>query len=94
MTLEEMFDQCDEDCLKFAEFENPPCNRPDLCAFLLLERLQPGDRDIVSAAEHDEFFLSIDCVELMKVITLEDVRNLRRCGVRYSAEYDSLSLFT
>ena len=93
-TLEQMFDECDEDYLDFAAFENPPSKRADLAAFILLDRLQPGAGDIITSAEHDEFYLSIDCEELVKVITLDDVRNLRRCGVMYSADYECLSLFT
>jgi hypothetical protein len=94
MTLEEMFAQCEEDYLDFAAFTNPPSERADLAAFILLDKLQPGGGDIIEASEHDEFFLSIDCAELEKVITLDDVRNLRRCGVMYSEEYQCLSMFS
>jgi hypothetical protein len=33
--------------------------RPDLHAFLLLDRLVPGDHDMITAATHDEFFLGV-----------------------------------
>lgn len=94
MTLAEMFAQCDDDYLDFDAFENPPSRRADLSAFMLLDRLQPAGGDIITASEHDEFFLSIDCGELEKVATLDDVRNLARCGVRYSEQYQCLSMFS
>jgi len=58
-----------------------PTKRRDLNAFLLLERLVPGEGDMISAAEHDEFFLDVGLEELAKVATEEDVKTLLRCGV-------------
>jgi hypothetical protein len=94
MTLAEMFAQCDDDYLDFNAWADAPSKRADLAAFILLDKLQPGGGDIVSASEHDEFFLSIDCDELAKVATLEDVRNLRRCGVMFSESDDCLSMYS
>jgi hypothetical protein len=93
MTLAEMFAQCEDDYLDFDKWTDAPSKRADLAAFILLDKLQPGGGDIVCASEHDEFRLSIDCDELAKVITQADVRNLTRCGVRYSGDYDCLSMF-
>lgn len=69
--------------------------RPDLHAFLLLERLVPGQggKDMVSAAEHDVIYLSTDCAALAQVITDAQVQDLRRCGVRYDEEFDCLAMF-
>lgn len=90
MTLDELealfADEDLEEFLKFERVKDPPSKRPDLCAFILLDRLVPGDRDIVAASEHDEFFLAVDCDELAKVATRDDVITLIRCGVRYSEE--------
>jgi hypothetical protein len=88
-----MFDATEDDFLDFEKVENPLSQRPDLHAFMLLDRLVPGKRELISASEHDEFYLSVDCEELSKVATLEIVRELHRCGVRYSAEYDCLCMF-
>jgi hypothetical protein len=76
----------------FDRIENPPTARPDLCAFLLLDRLVPGSGDIVTSAEHDEIFLTTDCDELAKAATEADILTLVRCGVHYSHEYDCLRL--
>jgi len=78
---------------KFERVEQPLHPRPDLCAFLLLDRLDPDPGcDLISAAEHDEFFLNTDCEVLSKVATEDDILMLVRCGVRYSAEYDCLAM--
>jgi hypothetical protein len=93
MTLQAMFQATGDDYGEFDKVENPPCKRADLSAFIMLDRLQPGGADIISASEHDEFFLSTDCDELAKVVTLEIVRDLARCGIRYSADFDCLCMF-
>jgi hypothetical protein len=59
--------------------------RPDLHAFLLLNKLVPGCDNIISAAEHDEIWLSIDPEDLGNVLTEDLIIELIRCGVRYSA---------
>lgn len=95
MTLEEMqaaFD-LEDDFLKFEGIEKPRSKRPDLHAFLLLDELVPGDSDMVSAAEHDEIFLHVDPEALAAVVTLDQIRELRRCGVRYDSSTDSLAMF-
>lgn len=94
--LAEAFEKHDDE---YVEFENVPperklSNRPDLCAFLLLEKLVPGTSDIVSAAEHDMIWLDVDVEALAKVATDDDILTLVRCGVRYDDEHDMLSLYT
>ena len=91
--LVKLFEKYHDDFLKFEDFKNPYCKRPDLCAFLLLDKLVPGESDIVSAAEHDEIYLDVDMKALAKAATEEDIQGLVRCGVRYSDEYDCLVMF-
>lgn len=61
---------------------------------LLLDELQPGEMDIISAAEHDEFWLDIDVDSLSAVITHDQCVELQRCGIRYDEGRDSLAVFT
>jgi hypothetical protein len=95
MTLERMTDlfskHSDEEYIEFERVKKRRSNRPDLHAFMLLDEILPGKKDIVGAAEHDQVFLSIDCRELAKVITEEQIIELLRCGVGYG-DYDCLSL--
>lgn len=92
--LEETFERLNDDYLKFERVENKLHSRPDLCAFLLLDKLIPNaGRGMVCAAEHDEIFLDADCEKLAEVATEEDILTLTRCGVHYDSETDSLAMF-
>jgi hypothetical protein len=82
-----------DDFLKFERITDPPSQRRDLCAFLLLDKLLPGDRDIVACAEHDQIWLNVDIDELAKVASKDDVVYLLRCGVWYDGDVESLSMF-
>lgn len=65
--------------------------RPDIRAFLLLDKLLPDTRDMISLARHDEIFLDVDLEQLALVATEEDILYLVRCGVRL--DEDSLCMF-
>ncbi len=100
MTLAEMFEAASDEFLQFERIENPRHPVSDICAFLMLHDLAPKigrgsgtPVDMVSAAEHDEIYLATDCEELAKVVTPEIVRDLHRCGVRYSSGYDRLCMY-
>lgn len=92
MNLQEIWDKHDNEFLKFERVQNKLSNRPDLHAFLLLDKLVPRDRDIVSAAGHDEIWLDVEPEELAKA-TEEQFVELIRCGVRLDRGTDSLAMF-
>ncbi len=93
MDIESVFEKyTDEEFLKFERIKNKLSSRPDLHAFMLLDSLIPGYRDMVGAAEHDETFLSIEPDELAEVATDEQIIDLIRCGVRYDHD-DGLCMF-
>lgn len=94
LDLKEIFDKYHDDFLKFGRVEGGPHSRPDLCAFLLLDRLLPNPgQDMVCAAEHDEIFLDADCDRLSEVATEDDILMLVRCGVRYDEGTEGLAMF-
>lgn len=95
MTPEQYDRISEEEFLQFGRIpeERRLSNRADLHAFLLLDQLVPGTGDMVSAAEHDEFFLDVSPDELAKVATEEQITDLIRCGVRYHMEFDCLAMF-
>ncbi len=68
--------------------------RLDIHAFLLLDGLVPGTRNIVSDAEHDKIYLGIDLVALAKVATEAHIIVLIRCGVMLDRDYNRLSMYT
>lgn len=89
------FDRYDDEFLKFDRIpaERRLSERPDLCAFLLLDRLVPGKSDMVSSAEHDEIWLDVDPKALVAVASEDDIVTLVRCGVRYDSDVESLAMF-
>lgn len=93
--LYETFERHQDEYRKFELITSPLAPRPDLCAFLMLSALQPevSGNDLLSAAEHDEVWLGIDCAALAAVITDDEVRDLRRCGVRMDSVHSALCLF-
>lgn len=93
MNLIDNFEKYNDEFCKFENVQNKLSNRPDLHAFILLDKLAPGNSDIISASEHDEFYLDIDLKKLVSVITEEQILDLVRCGIRYDTSYDCLSMF-
>lgn len=91
--LIELFEANDGEFLQFERIDNPLHKRPDLCAFLRLDELVPGNRDMVSAAEHDEIYLEIDLDKLADVATADDVIYLQRCGIRLDDYNGGLAMF-
>jgi len=91
--LQELFEKHDDEYGEFDRVSPKRSGRHDLHAFLLLDELLPGTDRIVSAAEHDEIFLSVDLEDLAKSsITEAQVIELIRCRVRMSS-FDSLCMF-
>lgn len=93
INIGEIFNNYQDEYLEFEKIENKFSNRPDLHAFILLDKIIPGDSDIVSYSEHDEFYLSIDTDELAKFATEEQIVDLIRCGVQYNDSEDCLYMF-
>ena len=81
--LHDAFEKHTDEFLKHDRIENPKHERPDLCAFLMLAELFPGNRDIVAGASHDEIYLDIDDEEFAEKATDDLIRDLHRCGVRH-----------
>lgn len=86
-----------DEYLKFERVEAKLSERPDLHAFLILDRLSPAKfpkEDIVSSSEHDEIWLSVDPKIVAANATTKDLVDLVRCGVAYDDDIESFSLFT
>ncbi|MEE9612838.1 MAG: hypothetical protein V3W19_16415 [Desulfatiglandales bacterium] len=90
--MEERFEKYSDEYLKFERVENKKSKRADLHGFLLLDELFPGNRDMISAAEHDEIWLDIEGEQLEK-LTDEQIIELTRCGIRYDEESNCLAMF-
>lgn len=85
MTVEELetiFEDNHDQFLLFAYVVNPMHLRPDLCAFLMLDKLVPGCLDMVAGADHDEIYLEVSTEKLAAVASKDQLIDLIRCGVR------------
>lgn len=67
-------------------------DRLDLAGFNRLDKLVPGQRDMIVAAEHDQIWLSVSLQDLAGIATEEDVIYLIRCGILYDSNHDSLKI--
>lgn len=91
--MRDLFGKHDEHYHRFNDVavEKRHSNRPDLHAFILLDKLVPSEQDIVWGSEHDEICLNVNLEKLAAVISEEEIIELVRCGVRCS--YEGLSMF-
>ena len=92
--IEAMFEKHDEEYLRFDRVAKKKSKRPDLHAFILLDKILPeSTHDIVAAAEHDEIYLDCEGEQLEVCLTEELIVELVRCGVRYGSEDGGLCMF-
>lgn len=96
--MSEFMESKRDEFLKFDRVKLPSSRRPDLCAFLLLDKLafceETHDEDMVSGSEHDEIWLSADPKLVAAAATDEDLIDLVRCGVMYDGDVEAFWLFT
>lgn len=90
-------DSYDYKFLNFDKIENKFSNRPDLHAFIMLDRLSPipkyPSEDLISNSEHDEYYLSVS-QEVIANLTKDQVIELLRCGIYYNSEFNCLYAMT
>lgn len=97
MTREELADLFaqDEAFGTFADVAGQRSPYRDLHAMLLLAELQPRERPfrMLSDAGYGKVWFCTNFGELAKIITKEQVVELRRCGVWYDCDRGSLAMF-
>jgi hypothetical protein len=86
--LEALFDKHKDEYNHFERIQTPLHSRPDLTAYLLLDKLVPGTKDMISFAKHDQYSTSIHPDDFCKVATEEDVITLIRCGMMFDEEME------
>ena len=91
--IEKFFEEHKGEFLKLPPRTPELCQRPDLIAFMLLDKLVPGTTDIVSAAEHDEIYLAVDPYKVNGLATDEELILLIHCGVRFDTQNESFTMF-
>lgn len=93
INLQERFEKFEDDYLEFEKINNKRSLRPDLHAFILLDELFPGKKEIISSSGYEEIYLDIDIEEFRLRITDLQIQELVRCGIRYHKEFDCLALY-
>jgi hypothetical protein len=91
--IEATFAKFEDEYMNFDLIEQKLHHRPDICAFILIDRLCGGSGDVISAAGHDQIWLDADLRKLSRTASEEDIQTLRRCGVMYDEEFDCLTMF-
>lgn len=94
--LEALFEKHRNEYLKFDRVTDKPHRRPDVCAFILLDKIIGGADawDMVVSSEHDEIYLDGEIEDIAKVITEEQVIDLIRCGTHFANDVQCLAMFT
>lgn len=68
LNLSEVFEKFADDYLTFEKVENKLYPRPDICAWMMLDKLVLArGRAMVCGASRYEIWLDVDCDELAKV---------------------------
>lgn len=99
MTIQELHDLFEKHAEELSHYDRVEgllkMTRPDVQAFLLLERLCPSETGgrMVEVSEHDEIWLGVDVKELAAVCREEDVILLLRCGITLDPDINSLHMF-
>ncbi len=81
-----------EEFCKFENIEERLSTRRDMHAMIILDKVLPGNNNMIAASGHDEVWLCIACEDLAEVITEEDILNLVRCGVMLDSD-EGLKMF-
>jgi len=90
MNIKTLFKQYEDEYLKFNKVKIKLSERPDLHAFLFLDKLFPGEKDIIRATGHDQIWLDINDEQIQSLSKVQIIE-LRRCGIIY--DEDGLSMF-
>lgn len=99
MTKNEMISAFREFDDEFLKFENIPfgklhSKRSDLQALIHLDKIIPGDENIIETSEHDEVRLSLIASRVANFMDRDDILMLVRCGVLLDESCDSFYIFT
>jgi len=88
----DLFEHDNNEALKFDRVEVKNSKRPDLHAFILLDKLFPSKSDIVCCAGHDQIWFDVSS-EQIETISEDHIIELLRCGIYYDNETESLYSF-
>ncbi len=79
MDIEERFNKYDNEYGKFDRIKNKRSQRKDMHAFILLDKLFPGEYNIIAWAGHDEIALEFS-EDQIETLTDDNILELVRCS--------------
>ncbi len=82
-----------DEYIEFDRVKKRYSNRPDVSAFILLDKLAPGGQDLIMGSNNEKIWLNVNINRLLANATEEQLIDLRRCGVFYDKSNDSLAMF-
>ncbi len=84
LNLPELFEKHEKEFGKFAHVPVKFSSRRDIHAFILLNKLCPNERPMISASEHEKIWLDVDTKRISQNATESHIIDLIRCGVSFS----------
>lgn len=85
-TCRELFDKMHTEAGKFDRVEHKLSPRPDAHAILLLDRLYPSNKPLITFSRAGCIYLSINTKMLAQVANEQQIADLIRCGVSLNGE--------
>lgn len=85
-TCRELFDNLHTEAGKFDRVEHKLSPRPDAHAILLLDRLCPSKKSLITFSRAGCVYFSINTKMLAKVANEQQIADLIRCGVSLNGE--------
>ncbi len=82
-----------DEYIEFDRVRKKYSKRPDVSAFILLDKLAPGGQDLITGCANGKIWLNVNINRLLTNATEEQLIDLRRCGVFYDKSNDSLAMF-
>lgn len=91
--LKKLFEKHEDESCEFDRITHPISQRPEICGFLLLDKLVPQKGSLIDFTDGHEIKLDVDLKKLNEVITEGDVITLLRCGIDYNPDEKHLYMF-
>lgn len=76
-----LFEKYEDEYLCFDRVERKLSEVMDVHLFMVLGRLSPNVREIITGAEHDKVYIAGDAGWLVDAATEDEIRDLIRCGL-------------
>ena len=91
--IEDLENEIRDKKLTFEGIGNKYSQRKDLHAFILLDKIVPDNKYLISAAEHDAIYLDINIEDFISKVSKDQLMELLLFGIMYNSEYNCFIMF-